>query len=132
MCFVVLLFEPFFPALCESAIDSDADQDQEKKSFPLSSYQNLTVRGPRPGATEQEYYRAEYTEDEQARGLHTRAMNFAHEASVHGGSQHGGSAFGSRRGSRTNLSRAASKGDLQAAGSAKAGDDSARGDTAKI
>ena len=90
------------------------------------------VRGPRPGATEQDYYRSEYTPEEQAQGLHTRAMNFAHEASVHGGSQHGGSAFGSRRGSRTNLSRAASKGDLQQAGSAKAGDDSARGDTAKI
>ena len=88
------------------------------------------VRGPRAGATEQDYYRSEYTAEEQAQGLHTRAMNFAHEASVHGGSQHGGSAFGSRRGSRTNLSRAASKGDL--AGAAKAGDDSARGDTAKI
>lgn len=90
------------------------------------------VRGPKAGATEQDYYRSEYTAEEQARGLHTRAMNFAHEASVHGGSQHGGSAFGSRKGSRTNLSRAASKGDL--AGSVvKPVDDSARaGDAAKI
>ena len=90
------------------------------------------VRGPRPGATEQDYYRSEYTAEEQAQGLHTRAMNFAHEASVHGGSQHGGSAFGSRKGSRANLSRAASKGDL--AGSVpKSADDSARGgDPARI
>jgi hypothetical protein len=84
------------------------------------------IRGPHSGATEQDYYRSEYTAEEQAQGLHTRAMNFAHEASVHGGSQHGGSAFGSRKGSRTNLSRAASKGDLAGA-VAKAVDDSARG-----
>lgn len=90
------------------------------------------VRGPKAGATEQDYYRSEYTTEEQAQGLHTRAMNFAHEASVHGGSQHGGSAFGSRRGSRTNLSRAASKGDLAGDTAVKPGDDSARGDIAKI
>ena len=91
------------------------------------------VRGPKAGATEQDYYRSEYTVEEQAQGLHTRAMNFAHEASVHGGSQHGGSAFGSRKSSRTNLSsmsRNASKGDL--AGAVKPGDDSARGDVAKL
>ena len=86
-------------------------------------------RGPRPGATEQDYYRGEYTAEEQAQGLHTRAMNFAHEASIHGGSlwrRHR-----SRKGSRDDLLRAASKGDL--AGSVpEPADDSAPGDAAKI
>ena len=84
------------------------------------------LRGPRPGATEEDYYRSEYTTEEQATGMHARAMKFAHESSVHGGSQHGGSRFGSRKSSKANLAAMVPAGTV---------DDSARGgrpDSAKV
>ena len=80
---------------------------------------------PRPFATEDEYYAAEWTPDERAAGLHLSALRFAHEASVHGGSQHG-----SRHGGRASGmgSRAQSKASLASLGKVAApGDDSARG-----
>ena len=85
------------------------------------------LRGPRSGATEEDYYRSEFTPEEQASGMHSRAMKFAHESSVHGGSQHGGSRFGSRKSSKANLAAMAPATDGV--------DDSARGgrpDSAKV
>ena len=85
------------------------------------------LRGPRAGATEEAYYRSEFTPEEQASGMHSRAMKFAHESSVHGGSQHGGSRFGSRKSSKANLAAMAPATDGV--------DDSARGgrpDSAKV
>lgn len=85
-------------------------------------------RGPRANATEEDYYRNEFTAAEQEAGMHARAMRFAHESSVHGGSQHGSSRFGSRKGSKANLAGMAPAAEGKV-------DDSARGgrpDTAKV
>lgn len=83
-------------------------------------------RGPRAGATEEEYYRSEYTPAEQEAGMHSRAMKFAHESSVHGGSQHGSSRFGSRKASKANLEGMVVEGKVD--DSARAG----RPDSAKV
>ena len=98
----------------EEAIDSAPATPTDQKTNPLLPLQD--------------YYRNEYTQAEQERGMHSRAMKFAYESSVHGGSQHGGSRFGSRKSSKANLA-ALDKGD------AGKPDDSARGgrpDSAKV